>query len=150
MDGQLATEEGSGGPDSWHLKQFAQQIRQNCITHNLKKQKDATKCAAIATWGERYYNNPHTTMAFKTALRNPPDGRAHHTFNIKPTPGGERGKPEPNRNNRERETKVKFSRFTHSTLLRFITGHAFIGEYTKRFYPPRTNRLPMRRTPTDS
>ena len=73
-------------------------------------------------------------MAYKTALRNPPDGKAHHTFNTKQIPrkkqGGSGAEPE--------EHKAKFSRLTHSTLLHFITEHAFIGEYTKRFYPPHT------------
>jgi hypothetical protein len=104
----------------------------------IKKQKEETKRAAIAELEQRYYNNPRTTMAFKTALQNPPDGKAHHTFNIKPTPRGERDGPEPNEHTRNQQNKVKFSRLTHSTLLRFITGHAFVGEYTKRFYPPHT------------
>ena len=80
-------------------------------------------------------------MVYKTALRNLPDGKAHHAFNTKQIPkkkqGGSGAEPE--------EHKAKFSRLTHSTLLRFITGHTFIGEYTKRFYPPHTQeQLPAR------
>ena len=66
-------------------------------------------------------------MAFKTTLQNPPDGKAHHTFNITTTPGeGHRG-PEPNGRTGDHKTKAKFSRLTYSTLLRYITGHAFTG-----------------------
>jgi hypothetical protein len=106
----------------------------------LYEQKDTTKRTAIATWEGRYYNNPRSSMAYKTALQNPPDGKAHHTFDISPTPPGpgRHGGPEPNEHARDQETKAKFSRLTHSTLLRFITGHAFTGEYTRRFYPPHT------------
>ena len=32
----------------------------------------------------------------------------------------------------------KFSRLTHSTFYRLVTGHAFTGEYTQRFYPQHT------------
>jgi hypothetical protein len=105
---------------------------------SIRKQKDTTKRTAIATWEGRYYNNPRSSMAYKTALQNPPDGKAHHTFDISPTPPGpgRHGGPEPNEHARDQETKAKFSRLTHSTLLRFITGHAFTGEYTRRFYPP--------------
>lgn len=87
---------------------------------SIKKQKEATRRTAIVTWETRYYDNPRTSMAYKTALLSPPDGKAHHAFNVAPNP------------------KAKFSRLTHSTLLRFVTGHAFTGEYTKRFYPPHT------------
>ena len=76
-------------------------------------------------------------MAYRTALCNPPDVKAHHTFNVTP-PMARRGYEEPdhNRNDGNQETKAKFSRQTHSTLLCFITGHAFTREYTKQFYPP--------------
>jgi hypothetical protein len=52
---------------------------------SIKMQKDAAKRTVIATWEDRYHSNPRSSMAFKTALRNPPDGKAHHTFNITPT-----------------------------------------------------------------
>jgi hypothetical protein len=91
----------------------------------------------VGIWENRYhYNNPRSTMAFKTALRKPPDGKEHHTFNITPTRAGDVG-PGSNEHNRN-QNKAKFSRLTYSTLIRFITGHAFTGEYTKRFYPRRT------------
>jgi len=34
--------------------------------------------------------------------------------------------------------KAMFSRLTHSTFYRFITGHAFTREYTQRFFPQHT------------
>src|SRR5258708_396162 len=34
--------------------------------------------------------------------------------------------------------KATFSRLTHSTFYRFITGHAFTGKYTQRFFPQHT------------
>jgi hypothetical protein len=46
--------------------------------------------------------------------------------------------PEPNARYGDLENKVKFSRTTHTTLFRFITGHAFTGEFTQRFYPQHT------------
>ncbi|KAF8480401.1 hypothetical protein DFH94DRAFT_742599 [Russula ochroleuca] len=39
---------------------------------------------------------------------------------------------------REQGNKDKFSRLTRSTFYRVVTGHAFIGEYTRRFYPRHT------------
>ncbi|KAI0271090.1 hypothetical protein BGY98DRAFT_1007241 [Russula aff. rugulosa BPL654] len=104
---------------------------------SINKQKDATKRAAITSWEERYYKNPRTSMAYRTALKSPPDGKTHHTFNVTPSPRERHQGPVPNEH-RDQETKAKFSRLTHSTLLRYITGHAFVGEYTQRFYPPHT------------
>ena len=105
---------------------------------SIKKQKETTKHMVIATWEDRYYSNPRSSMAFKTALQSPSDGKTHHTFNISPSPGERHGNAGPNKHPRDQENKAKFSRLTHSTLLRYITGHAFTGEYTKRFYPLHT------------
>ena len=105
---------------------------------SIKKQKEISKRTVIATWEGRYYSNPRSSMAFKTALRSPPDGKTHHTFNISPPPGEGHGNVRSNGHPRDQENKAKFSRLTHSTLLRYITGHAFTGEYTKRFYPLHT------------
>jgi hypothetical protein len=57
----------------------------------------------------------------------PPDGKPHHTFH--PTHPHDKSDERP---------QAKFSRLTHSTLYRFITGHAFTGEYTQRFFPQHT------------
>jgi hypothetical protein len=105
---------------------------------SIKKQKDAAERTAIATLEDRYHKGPRTSFAYQTALREPPNGRAHHTFQIKPTPAREYRTPGPNERNRDEELKDKFSRLIYSTLYRIITGHTFVGEYTQRFYPPHT------------
>jgi hypothetical protein len=104
--------------------------------YSIKKQRDTAKREAITTMEERYYNGPRTSFAYQTALRAPPDGKAHHTFKIVPAAG--RADPAHNAHTRETEPKAKFSRQTYCTLLRYITGHAFTGEYTQRFYPLHT------------
>jgi hypothetical protein len=76
-------------------------------------------------------------MAYRTALTSPPDRRTHHTFQPKKplhplTTGNTTTGP-----NAE-GPKAKFSRLTHSTFYRFITGRAFTGEYTQRFFPQHT------------
>jgi len=95
--------------------------------NTISNQKEATKSAAIAAWGERWHNSPHTSKIYRTALTLPPDGKPHHTFLV-----NHRG------NETEGEPKAKFSRLTHSTFYCFITGHAFTGEYTQRFFPQHT------------
>jgi hypothetical protein len=57
----------------------------------------------------------------------PPDGKPHHTLHLASTCNANDG-----------EHTDKFSRLTHSTLYRFITGHAFTREYTKCFFPQHT------------
>lgn len=94
--------------------------------HTINNQKEATKDAAIRAWGERWHHLPHTSKAYQTALTSPPDGKPHHTLYIA------------REENTEGEPQAKFSRLTHSTLYRFITGHAFTGEYTRRFFPQHT------------
>ena len=80
---------------------------------SIKKQKEVTKRTAIAKWEDRYYNNPRSSLAFQTALRSPPDGRTHHTFNIKPTPqGGHRG-AEPDEHARDQEATTSQKRYEH-------------------------------------
>jgi hypothetical protein len=76
-------------------------------------------------------------MAYRTALTTPPDGKTHHTFQTKhpatpPTTGNTTTGPS------AEGPKATFSRLTYSTFYRFITGHAFIGEYTQRFFPQHT------------
>jgi ribonuclease HI len=94
----------------------------------IKSQKKTTKDAAIAKWTERWHELPRTSLAYRTALTSPPDGKPHATF--QPRPPQTRGE--------DNGTAKPFSRLTHSTLYRFITGHAFTGEYTQRFFPPHT------------
>jgi hypothetical protein len=93
--------------------------------------------AAIQAWTARYNNAPRTSMAYRTALTTPPDGKTHHTFQTKhpatpPTTGNTTTGPS------AEGPKATFSRLTYSTFYRFITGHAFIGEYTQRFFPQHT------------
>ena len=92
--------------------------------HSINNQKDSTKSTAIAAWAERWHQSPHTSKAYRTALTSPPDGNPHHTFHVT--------------HSSDTEPPAKFSRLTHSTFYRFITGHAFTGEYTQRFFPQHT------------
>jgi hypothetical protein len=93
--------------------------------HTITSQKKATKDAAITAWTEKWHQSPHTSKVYQTALTLPPDGKTHHTF--RPPPG-----------NTPEEQPDKFSRLTHSTFYRFVTGHAFTGEYTQRFFSKHT------------
>jgi hypothetical protein len=83
--------------------------------HTIKNQKKRTKQTAIATWAERWHTAPRSSLAYRTALTRPPDGKPHPTFLT--------GK----------ET-AKFHRSLHCTMYRIITGHAFTGAYTQRFF----------------
>ena len=95
----------------------------------IKKQKEQTRRDAFTAWGVRHYQSPRTGLAYKTALRAPPDGKAHHTFQPPPPPSTNRTGEQP---------KAKFPRAVYSTFYRIITGHAFVGEYTQRFYSQHT------------
>jgi ribonuclease HI len=95
--------------------------------HTINNQREATKNAAITAWAERWHQSAHTSKVYQTALTMPPDGKPHYTFRLaQPCDDAEGIHPD------------KFSRLTHSTLYCFITGHAFTGEYTKRFFPQHT------------
>jgi hypothetical protein len=107
------------------------------LLHSINYQKQATKQAAVAVWAERWHDDPHNSLAYRTALTRPPNGRPHPTF-IKPVVPAEDAAREPQNPETHREGKVKFSRRTFSTLYRVITGHAFIGAYTERFFPLHT------------
>jgi hypothetical protein len=104
----------------------------------INKQKESTREMVIAKWAERWYQAPRTSLAYRTALSGPPDGKTHHTFLPQSSPNTQQSEAEPTNRNENQKSKVKFSRLTHSTLYRFITGHAFTGEYTQRFYPAHT------------
>ena len=94
--------------------------------HTIGNQRKVTKDVAIATWAEKWHQMPHTSKAYRTALTTPPDGKPHLIFNLTPTPKNP-GEP-------RIEALAKFSRLTHSTLFRLVTGHAFTGEYTQCFF----------------
>jgi hypothetical protein len=113
----------------------------------IKSQKKATKDAAVRAWAVKWYEAPRTSLAYRryrTALLEPPDGRAHHTFHAPfpaPSQGGlaePRQPPFPNAERAADPSEAKFSRATYSTFYRLITGHAFTGEYTQWFYAPHT------------
>jgi hypothetical protein len=87
--------------------------------HTIKHQKKKTKEAAVTTWANHWYSAPCTSLAYRTALTKPPDGRPHPTFKIEPN-------------------AAKFSHTTRCTLYHLITRHTFIGSYTQRFYPRHT------------
>jgi hypothetical protein len=95
--------------------------------HSINRQKETTRSAAIAAWAVKWHQSPHTSKAYQTALTMPLDGKPHHTF----YPTHPRDKP-------GERPQAKFSRLTHSTLYRLVTGHAFTGEYTQRFFPQHT------------
>jgi hypothetical protein len=103
----------------------------------LSNQMKQAEHAAIAAWAEQYNQSPLTSMAYRVALTTPPDGKTHHTFQTKlPTI------PLTTENTTAAPAaegpKATFSRLTYSTFYRFITGHAFTGEYTQRFFPQHT------------
>ena len=95
--------------------------------HTINRQKETTKDAAVAEWAAQWHQSPHTSKVYQTALTLPPDGKTHHTFHLARPTNTPDGRPQ-----------AKFSRLTHTTLYRFITGHAFTGEYTQRFFPQHT------------
>ena len=103
------------------------------ISNQLKQ----TESAAIAAWEERYNHAPHTSFAYRTALTTPPDGKTHHTF-LTNHPANPLTTGNTTTGLNAEGPKAKFSRLTHSTFYRFITGHAFTGEYTQRFFPQHT------------
>ena len=121
----------------------------------IKKQKQTTEASVTAKWAERWHQNPRTSMAYKTALAEPPDGRTHHTFQPRATQDVKQrdNTPTSHTQHTRDKVKVKFTRLTHTMLYRFITGHAFTGEFTQRFYPPPhagTNSLPVWQARTDN
>jgi Reverse transcriptase (RNA-dependent DNA polymerase)/Endonuclease-reverse transcriptase len=99
---------------------------------SIKKLKETAKDKATAAWAEKWHLAPRNSLAYRTALRAPPDGRTHHTFHPERLMN-----KQPERVRGEKKL-IKFSRLTHSTFYRFVTGHAFTGEYTQRFYPLHT------------
>ena len=74
------------------------------------------KMASIAPHLKGISNSAHPAPGWKDT--------PHHTFHLT-------DKADP-------EHEAKFSRLTHSTFYCFITGHAFTGEYTQRFFPQHT------------
>jgi hypothetical protein len=86
-------------------------LRQIC-GDTISYQRQAAKTDALDAWGTRWLNEDRRSQAY-TALPTPPTGK------ISPVIQGSRGS----------------ERAVFSTLIRFITGHAFVGSYTARFRP---------------
>jgi hypothetical protein len=82
--------------------------------YTIKCHKKTKEAAIIKSWAERWHQMPRSSLAYRTALTKPPDGRPHPVF------------------------QAKSSRKTLCTLFRIITGHAFTGSFTERFYPRHT------------
>ena len=87
--------------------------------YSIKDQKSRTETTTVMAWAERWHQMPCNSLAYRTALTRPPDGQPH--------PVSQAGQGE-----------AKSSRKTVCTLYWVITGHAFIGAYTQRFYPQHT------------
>lgn len=94
--------------------------------HTISHQKQRTKEAAVSAWAERWHQTPRNSLAYQTALTRPPEGKPHPTFFIPKRPADIRART------------VKFDRRIISTFYRLITGHAFVGAYTQRFFPLHT------------
>ena len=82
-------------------------------------QKASSKASTIAAWQARWHNADRRTQAY-LALPAPPSGKPPPV--ISGAAGG--------------------SRSASSTLIRLITGHAFIGSYTARFHPRKPTHCP--------
>ena len=107
----------------------------------IKSQRERIESDVISRWAERWYQDPHTSLAYRTALTKPPDGKPHPTF-LRKNP---QEKAELN-NVPPQTAKSTYSRRTISTLYRMITGHLYRGIRTtlpSSTYT-RTNRLPLR------
>ena len=82
-------------------------------------QKSSSKELAISAWQARWHNADRRSQAY-LALPAPPTGK------LPPVIAGGAGG----------------SRTASATLVRLITGHAFIGSYTTRFHPRKATHCP--------
>ena len=96
---------------------------------SINFQHEQAKATTTRKWEERWHANPCTSLAYRTACAKPPDGRPHPILQAQQQdwkirdPRKDSGQP----------VTAKASRTDTSTMFRFITGHAFTGEYTARF-----------------
>ncbi|KAN0124265.1 hypothetical protein V8E52_001914 [Russula decolorans] len=93
---------------------------------SIKFQRAESKIAALQAWEQRFYDTPHTSQVYDSALTSPPDGRPHTILRMAST-----------------GIRIKGEKFVHhiprdiqSTLFRLITGHAFTGTYRLKFKRP--------------
>jgi hypothetical protein len=87
--------------------------------HTIAFQKATAKELALAAWQARWHNADRHSQVY-LALPNPPAGK------LPPAIQGAMGG----------------SRHACTTLVRFIAGHAFIGEYYARFHPRKPTGCP--------
>lgn len=108
--------------------------------HTIRSQKAKTEEAAVAKWADRYYQAPRTSSAYQSLLTEPPDGKPHYATLARPPTRRESATLLSNATHPQAPPKLeaKFSRRTYTTFYRLITGHAFTGEYTRRFLPQHT------------
>ena len=96
---------------------------------SISYQRSETRATAIEAWEQRYWENPRQSQAYNSALVTPPDGQAHIILRIASTGLRKKG----------HIYSHQVSREIQSTLMRLITGHAFIGAYRLKF---KRNNLP--------
>jgi hypothetical protein len=106
---------------------------------SINYQRQQAETDTISEWEKRWHTNPRTSLAYRTACTKPPDGRLHPILRIQQK--GWKDKPSHTKNSGQLH-KAEVSRSTTSTLFRFITGHAFTGEYTARFLGKKFHPLP--------
>jgi len=46
----------------------------------IRSQKERAESDVISRWAERWYQDPHTSLVYRTALTKPSDGKPHPTF----------------------------------------------------------------------
>ncbi|KAH9984562.1 hypothetical protein BJV77DRAFT_1071981 [Russula vinacea] len=87
--------------------------------HTIAHQKSSSKELALSAWQARWHNADRRSQAF-LALPSPPLGK------LPPVIVGAAGG----------------SRTASATLIRLITGHAFVGSYTACFHPRKATHCP--------
>ena len=87
--------------------------------HTIAHQKSSSKELALSAWQARWHNADRRSQAF-LALPSLPSGK------LPPVIVGAAGG----------------SRTASATLVRLITGHAFVGSYTARFHPRKATHCP--------
>ncbi|KAI9448965.1 hypothetical protein F5148DRAFT_1248903 [Russula earlei] len=130
----------------WKAKQLATETASTMSTADiteplsLDEQKDKHERDAIASWEKSWHEGPRTSLAYRTALTRPPDGKPHPTAiaQKRPTKADSDKRNNNSNGNNNTEQHDKFPRHITSTFYRFITGHAFTGEYTQRFHTRHT------------
>ena len=99
---------------------------------SIHYQRAETRAATIETWEQRYHESPKHSQAYDSALVTPPDGHAHMILRIASKGLRRKG----------RTFLHRVPRTVETTLIRLITGHAFIGAYRLKFQrknlPPAT------------